>query len=296
MSSLANWRIGFIGLGLMGRPMARNLLAAGAEVTGYNRSRAALDEMAADGLRPAATAGAAAGSSDVVILMLPDTDAVRSVLLDADRIVDALRPGSLVIDMGTTAVPATMAFAAAVASAGCRYLDAPVSGGAVGAAEGSLSIMVGGEDAAWTRAQPVFAALGRNVNHIGPVGAGQLAKSVNQVIVGLTIGAVAEAFVLAERAGVDPARVRNALMGGFASSRILELHGRRMVEGDFTPGGRARTQRKDLAEAMALAKSLGVDLPALRLNLDLYDQMIGKGWGDLDHAALIELIRARQPD
>ncbi len=283
--------IGFIGLGLMGRPMAENLLSAGARVVGHNRSRAVVEELRARGLRPAGGPGEAAEAADTVILMLPDTDAVEEVLLGERGVVAGLRAGALVIDMGTTAVPPTRRFAAAVAGAGGRYVDAPVSGGAVGARDAALSIMAGGAPEDFERARPVFEVLGRNVSLVGGVGAGQVAKTVNQVIVGLTIGAVAEALVLAEAAGVDPARVRDALMGGFASSRILELHGKRMIDGDFTPGGRARTQRKDMFEAAEFAAALGIELPALNLNLELYDRLLERGWGDLDHSALHKLVR-----
>ncbi len=282
--------IGFIGLGLMGRPMAENLLAAGASVVGHNRSRAVVEDLSAKGLRPARDPRDVAETADTLIFMLPDTDAVEIVLLGGRGVVEGLRPDALVIDMGTTAVMATRRFAAAVAGADGRYVDAPVSGGAVGARDGALSIMAGGNSDAFGRAKPVFEVLGRNVSHVGDVGAGQVTKTVNQVIVGLTIGAVAEALVLAAAAGVDPARVRDALMGGFATSRILELHGKRMIDGDFDPGGRARTQRKDMFEAVEFASALGIDLPALNLNLELYDKLLARGWGDLDHSALHKLI------
>jgi 3-hydroxyisobutyrate dehydrogenase-like beta-hydroxyacid dehydrogenase len=196
----------------------------------------------------------------------------------------------LIIDMGTTAVTATRAFASRVADSGGAYLDAPVSGGQVGAEAASLSIMAGGEAAAFARAEPIFRVLGGRVTHVGDTGAGQVAKTANQIIVALTIGAVAEALTLAKRAGVDPARVRDALDGGFASSRILELHGRRMVEDDFTPGGRAKTQLKDMVQAMELAGELGLALPATELSRDLYARMVEAGWGDLDHAGLIKVI------
>lgn len=289
--TLNGWTIGFIGLGLMGRPMAENLLSSGARVVGHNRSRAAVEDLRARGLRPARSPGEVAGATDAVILMLPDTDAVEEVLLGDRGVVAGLRADALVIDMGTTAVMPTRRFAAEVSGAGGRYVDAPVSGGAVGAREATLSIMAGGAPDAFERARPVLETLGRNVSHIGDVGAGQVAKTVNQVIVGLTIGAVSEALILAETAGVDPARVRDALMGGFATSRILELHGKRMIDGDFEPGGRARTQRKDMFEAAEFAAALGIELPALNLNLELYDRLLERGWGDLDHSALYKLVK-----
>ncbi len=290
MTALSGQTIGFIGLGLMGRPMARNLREAGAELVIHNRSRGPVDELAAEGMAPASCPREVAERTPVVILMLLDTPAVEAVLSGGDGVIAGLRPGALVIDMGTTAVTATRRFAALVADAGGAYVDAPVSGGQVGAEAGTLSIMAGGGEAAFARAEPIFRVLGGRVTHVGAVGAGQVAKTANQVIVALTIGAVAEALTLAKRAGVDPGRVREALDGGFASSRILELHGKRMVEGDFTPGGRAKTQLKDVVQAMELAGELGLDLPATALSRDLYARMVEAGWGDLDHAGLIKVI------
>ena len=294
MAALDGRTIGFIGLGLMGRPMTENLLAAGASVVGYNRSQAVIEELSASGLRPARSPSEVADAADTVILMLPDTDTVQQILLGEQGVVGGLQAHALVIDMGTTAVMATRRFASAVADAGGHYVDAPVSGGAVGARDAALSIMVGGSPEAFDRAQPIFEVLGRNISHVGDVSAGQVAKTVNQVIVGLTIGAVSEALVLAETAGVDPAKVRDALIGGFATSRILELHGKRMIDDNFEPGGRAKTQRKDMFEATEFASTLGIELPALNLNLELYDKLLDRGWGDLDHSALYKLIKDLQ--
>ncbi len=291
MAALDGRTIGFIGLGLMGRPMTENLLAAGASVVGYNRSQAVIEELSASGLRPARSPSEVAEAADAVILMLPDTDTVQQILLGEQGVVGGLQAHALVIDMGTTAVMATRRFASAVVDAGGHYVDAPVSGGAVGARDAALSIMVGGSSEAFDRAQPIFKVLGRNISHVGDVSAGQVAKTVNQVIVGLTIGAVSEALVLAETAGVDPAKVRDALIGGFATSRILELHGKRMIDDNFEPGGRAKTQRKDMFEATEFASTLGIELPALNLNLELYDKLLDRGWGDLDHSALYKLIK-----
>ena len=294
MAALDGRTIGFIGLGLMGRPMTENLLAAGASVVGYNRSQAVIEELSASGLRPARSPSEVAEAADTVILMLPDTDTVQQILLGEQGVVGDLQTDALVIDMGTTAVMATRRFASAVADAGGHYMDAPVSGGAVGARDAALSIMVGGSLEAFDRAEPIFKVLGRNISHVGDVSAGQVAKTVNQVIVGLTIGAVSEALVLAETAGVDPAKVRDALIGGFATSRILELHGKRMIDDNFEPGGRAKTQRKDMFEATEFASTLGIELPALNLNLELYDKLLDRGWGDLDHSALYKLIKDLQ--
>jgi 3-hydroxyisobutyrate dehydrogenase-like beta-hydroxyacid dehydrogenase len=192
--------------------------------------------------------------------------------------------------MGTTALQATRKFAGEVRKKGAEYIDAPVSGGVVGAEAATLAIMAGGLDIAVERAMPLFKVLGKNITHVGDVGAGQVAKAANQVIVGLTIGAVAEALTLAKRSGVDPAKVRKALQGGFAASRVLEVHGERMVKRTFEPGGKAITQRKDLSQALDLARSLGLELPATALNMKLYDRLIESGGGELDHSALVKVI------
>lgn len=290
MAAVSGQTIGFIGLGLMGRPMAINLHRAGARMVVSNRSRAVVDDLAAMGMEAAATPADVAARADTIILMLPDTPAVEAVLLGADGVVSALRPGSLIIDMGTTMMTETRRFAERVAAAGGSYVDAPVSGGTIGAESGALIVMAGGSDDAFARALPIFEVLGRRTTHVGPVGMGQVAKAANQVIVGLNIGAVAEALTLAKRAGADPARVREALKDGFADSRILEVHGQRMVDDTFTPGGKCVTQRKDMSQALELAASLGFDLPATRLNRDLYDKVIAAGHGNLDHAALIKVF------
>jgi 3-hydroxyisobutyrate dehydrogenase-like beta-hydroxyacid dehydrogenase len=292
-TSLAGRAIGFIGLGLMGRPMCRNLHAAGASLVVYNRTRATAETLAGalGGVRVADSPAAVAAEVETLIVNVADTAAVEQVLFGAapSGAVSGLRPGGLVIDMGTTAVAATRRFADAVRARGGDYVDAPVSGGVIGAEEGTLAIMAGGSAAAFERALPILRVLGRNITRCGEVGAGQVAKIANQTIVGLTIGAVAEALALARRAGVDPAVLRRALAGGFADSRILELHGKRMADGAFTPGGKIVTQRKDIRLAQDLAREVGLDLPAVDLNGRLWDRMIEKGWGELDHSALIKL-------
>lgn len=278
--------VGFIGLGLMGRPMSRNLAAAGATVVVWTRDPAKRAEAAADGLRAVDSPQAVAEACEVLILMLADTPAVESVLAD---LLPTLRPGALVIDMGTTAPQATHHCAAQVAGGGAQWLDAPVSGGEVGARDATLTIMAGGTPEGFARAEPLLRVMGRTITHVGATGAGQVAKAANQVIVGITIAAVAEALALARRAGVDPLVLRGTLLGGFATSRVLDLHGKRMATGDLAPGARATTQRKDLAQALALADDLGMDMPVTRLTRDLYDRLIAQGDGDLDHAALIRL-------
>jgi 3-hydroxyisobutyrate dehydrogenase-like beta-hydroxyacid dehydrogenase len=290
---LRNTRVGLAGLGLMGMPMARRLLAAGIPLRVWNRTPEKAAGLAVDGAVATSSPAELAAGCDIVILMLADTAAVRDVLLGDHGVVAGLGGDSLVVDMGTTAVPDTREFGDAVRARGAEYVDAPVSGGVIGAENGTLTIMAGGTEAAIDRAMPVFRVLGSSVTRVGDVGAGQVAKAANQVIVGLTIGAVAEALTLARRAGVDPARVREALSGGFASSRILEVHGQRMIEGKFAPGGRCTTQRKDLQQALDLARSLSLELPATRLCRDLYDRLIAAGDGDLDHSALVRVLEVR---
>ena len=282
--------VGFIGLGLMGQPMSMNLHAAGAEVVIHNRSRAVVDALASEGLSPAHSPREVAERAPVVIVMATDTPAVERIVNADNGIASGIAPESLVVDMGTTAVQVTRALAQAVESHAAHYVDAPVSGGAIGAKTGTLSIMAGGTPDAIARAMPYFEVMGASVTHVGDVGAGQIAKAANQVIVGLTIGAVAEALALARRAGAEPAKVREALQGGFAASRILEVHGQRMIDGAFTPGGKATTQRKDMQQALDLAAAIGLELPATTLSRDLYDRLIASGGGDLDHSGLYTVI------
>ncbi|HYH17861.1 MAG TPA: NAD(P)-dependent oxidoreductase [Azospirillum sp.] len=290
MGALSGRAVGFIGLGLMGRPMARNLAKAGAGLVVHSRSPGPVQELAAEGMTPADSPAAAARAAGTLILMLTDTPAVEAVVEGPGGVLEGLQPGGLVIDMGTTAVAATRRLAERVRAAGGAWVDAPVSGGTVAAEAATLTIMAGGHDDAFARARPLFEALGKRITHVGDVGAGQVAKTANQVIVGLTIGAVAEALALARAAGVDPAKVREAIRGGFAESRILELHGERMVTGNFTPGARATVQHKDLTQALALAAETGIDLPAVALCRELYEHLIAQGDGGLDHAALYRLF------
>lgn len=288
--SLEGLTVGFIGLGLMGRPMSLNLMEAGARLVVHSRSRGPVDEMAALGMTPTDSPAAVARTAETVIIMTSDTPAVEAVAGGENGLLGAAGPRTLVIDMGTTAVTASRRLAQAFAEADAAYVDAPVSGGTIGAEKGTLTIMAGGAAAAVARAMPLFQVLGQRVTHVGGPGAGQVAKSANQVIVGLTIGAVAEALTLARRAGADPEKVREALQGGFADSPILELHGGRMTRRDFRPGGKSTTQRKDMAQALDLAAELGLDLPATALNLELYDRLIAAGFGDLDHSALVRVL------
>ena len=290
MTTLQGQKTGFIGLGLMGKPMARNLANAGADLIVHNRSSASIDELVSEGMAAGGSPSGTAQGADIIIMMLPDTPTVEKILLGENGVLVGLKPGSLVIDMGTTKVPVTRAFAKAIEDKGCDYLDAPVSGGTIGAENATLTIMAGGTDAAFKRAHPILNVLGSRITHIGSAGTGQDAKAANQVIVGLNIGAVAEALTLAKHAGADPAKVREALAGGFADSRILEVHGQRMIDDTFMPGARATVQRKDMDQALELAAELGIELPATSLSRDLYDWLIENGGADLDHAALIKAI------
>jgi 2-hydroxy-3-oxopropionate reductase len=288
-------RIGFIGLGIMGRPMARNLLRAGYPLTVANRSRAAVDELAAAGARPAATPAEVASASDIVITMLPDSPDVEAVVLGPEGVVAGARPGLLLIDMSTVAPATARRLAAELQARGGDALDAPVSGGEAGAVAGTLAIMVGGSEAAYRRALPVLQTLGRSIVHIGGPGTGQVAKAANQLIVADTIAAVAEALLLAERAGADPARVRQALMGGFAASRVLEVHGERMLQRRFQPGFKLRLQLKDVRIALGAGAEAGVPMPVTQQVHQLLAELVAAGAGELDHAALVTALERRLP-
>ena len=282
-------KIGFVGLGIMGRPMALNLKNGGHEL--FVPDRASLT----DEIRAASTvlgdATAVAAASDVVILMVPDTPDVETVLFGAGGVAAGLKAGTLVIDMSSISPVATKDFAARINKLGCDYLDAPVSGGEVGAKAASLTIMVGGPDAAFARAKPLFDLMGKNITHIGAEnGTGQTCKVANQIIVALNIQAAAEALVFAARAGANPATVRQALMGGFASSRILEVHAERMINGTFNPGFRIRLHQKDLNLALSSAKDLGLALPSTAIAQQMMSQCASHGGSELDHSALVLAI------
>jgi 2-hydroxy-3-oxopropionate reductase len=276
--------IAFLGIGLMGDPMARRLLAAGFAVTAWNRSPAKAQALQAQGATVANSAAEAAAGADIVITMLQDGAVVRALLEDGG-VATALRPGSLFIDMSSVLPVQARSFAALLAERGVDALDAPVSGGTVGAEAGSLAIMVGGPPAAFERAAPVFAAMGR-ATRVGPAGAGQLAKLANQMIVGITIGAVAEALLLAERGGADPAQVLAALKGGFAHSRVLELHGDRMARRDFVKRAAMSVQLKDMRNALVTGAEGDADMPLTTLLERLYADAVDHGDADLDHSAL----------
>jgi 2-hydroxy-3-oxopropionate reductase len=279
-------RIGFIGLGIMGKPMAANLAAAGYPLTVHSRSRGPVDELAELGATSAGSPREVAAASDVVITMLPDSPDVEAVVLGPDGVAEGIAAGALFVDMSTISPAVSRAIAATLAERDVEAVDAPVSGGEPAARAGELSIMAGGADEAVERAQPIFDVVGKATTHIGPPGAGQIAKAANQVVVALTIQAVAEALVLARKAGADPARVRAALLGGFAQSRILDLHGQRMLDGAYDPGFKLALHRKDLAIALQLGREEHVPLFATAQVAELMDALLAQGAGDRDHSAL----------
>jgi len=279
-------KVGFIGLGVMGKPMARNLIQAGYLLTVHNRSRTAVDELAKEGAAPATSPKEVAEKSDVVITVLPDSPDVEQVVFGDKGVIEGVRPGMLFIDMSTIAPATARKVYEALKAKDVESLDAPVSGGDVGAKAGTLSVMVGGSEAAFQRARPLFEVMGKNIVRIGGPGAGQVTKACNQVVVAVTIQAVAEAMTLAKKAGVDPAKVRDALLGGFAQSRILDLHGKRILERNFQPGFRTRLHRKDLAIALQTGRESGLPLPLTAHVADMMNSLMAQGKGDLDHSAL----------
>ena len=288
--------LGFIGLGIMGAPMATHLATAGHRVHVHTRSAVRAEVLAAGAL-PCASPREVAARADIVFLMLPDTPDVAAVLFGDAGVAGALAPGKVVVDMSSISPIETKAFAARIEALGCHYLDAPVSGGEVGAKAATLTIMVGGPEAAFARVQPLFALLGKNITHVGGNGDGQTTKVANQMIVALTIAAVGEALVFAKKAGADPSKVRQALMGGFASSRILEVHGERMIQRTFAPGFRLRLHQKDLGLALQGARAMGVALPQTAGAAQLMQVCAAHGLGELDHSALVRALElmADQP-
>jgi 3-hydroxyisobutyrate dehydrogenase-like beta-hydroxyacid dehydrogenase len=285
-----NMSICILGLGLMGRPLAQRLLAAGYAVSGWNRSPVSSDLLPAL-LRCADLQQAA--RAEVCVLMLSDTTAVEAVLAQLEP---HLQDGQIVLDMGTSDPVRSRRHAERLARRGVGWVDAPVSGGPEGAAAGTLAIMVGGSEHDVARVEPVLATLGSNVVHVGGPGAGHTAKIINQLIVGLTIEAVAEALVLAEQSGLDPALVQAALAGGFADSKILQIHGTRMINRAYVPGAKVTTQRKDLRLAQALAARVGLSLPHLESTSARYEVLVACGEGELDHSALHRLLDAASRD
>ncbi len=281
--------LGFIGLGIMGAPMALHLAQAGHRVHVHTRStvRPEVRESAAVVL---ASPREVAARADIVFLMVPDTPDVEAVLFGPEGVAAGLAPGKVVVDMSSIDPLATKRFAERIGALGCEYLDAPVSGGEVGAKAASLTIMVGGTAEGFARVQPLFALMGKNITHVGGHGDGQTTKVANQIIVALTIAAVGEALTFARKAGADPAKVRQALMGGFASSRILEVHGERMLQRTFAPGFRIRLHQKDLQLALQGAKALGVALPQTAGAAQLMQVCTAHGMAEQDHSALVRAL------
>ena len=280
-------KIGFIGLGIMGAPMAQHLLAAGHELFVPKRSKVP-EALAAATV--CATNADVARAAEVIILMLPDTPDVDKVLFGKEGVAEGLTKGKTVIDMSSIFPIETKRFALAINELGCDYLDAPVSGGEVGAKAASLTIMIGGDEAVFERIKPLFELMGKNITLVGGNGDGQTTKVANQIIVALNIAAVGEALLFASKAGADPARVRQALMGGFAASRILEVHGERMFKRTFNPGFRIALHQKDLNLALAGAKAMGVALPQTASAAQLMQVCAANGWDQLDHSALVKSL------
>ncbi len=284
--------IGFIGLGIMGKPMAKHLLKAGYRLVVRDLMQAAVDEMVAAGARSAPTAREVAAQCDVLITMVPDSPDVEAVAYGPDGALAGLRPGTIWADMSTISPVTSRKVAADAAKKGVTMLDAPVSGGEKGAIAATLSIMVGGPKDAFDAMLPIFQVMGKTVVHMGETGAGQVTKAANQIVVALTIEAISEALVLASKAGVDPAKVRQVLLGGFCQSRILELHGERMIKREFAPGFKIRLHRKDLAIALNAGKEFGVPLPVTALVHEMLNALMVAGEGELDHSAIVHYIES----
>ena len=282
-------RLGFIGLGIMGRPMAGHLIAAGHDVFLHTRSGVP-QELTAGGGKACASAKEVAQSAEIIFTMVPDTPDVERVLLGGNGVSSGLSRGKTVVDMSSISPIETKRFAQEINALGCDYLDAPVSGGEVGAKGATLTIMVGGSQAAFDRVKPYFELMGKNITLVGGNGDGQTCKVANQIIVALTIEAVGEALLFASKAGADPAKVREALMGGFAASRILEVHGERMIRRNFQPGFRIELHQKDLGLALDGARALGLALPNTAAAQQLFSACVAQGGARWDHSALVRAL------
>src|SRR5437660_11511126 len=282
--------IGFIGLGIMGKPMAHNLLKAGFAVIVHNRHQEVTDELVAAGASAGDRPREIAASCDVLITMLPDAPQVEEVLLGSEGVIEGAREGLIVIDMSTISPIVTRTLADRLAERGIAMLDAPVSGGDKGAIAGTLSIMVGGEEDVFNRCMPIFQALGKTIVHVGKSGAGQVVKACNQIVVALIIEAISEALVLGSKAGVDPAKILQVLGGGLAANGVMELRGASMLAHDFAPGGRMRFHHKDLGFVLETARKYGVSLPVTALVDQMLASLEARGRGDLDHSALLTYL------
>jgi 2-hydroxy-3-oxopropionate reductase len=282
-------KIGFIGLGIMGAPMAGHLVAAGHEVFINTRSKVP-DELANSPAIVCVSAAQVASNADIIMMMVPDTPDVEKVLFSENGIASGLSKGKIVVDMSSISPIETKVFAQKINALGCEYLDAPVSGGQLGAKGATLTIMVGGNEETFAKVKPIFELMGKNITLVGGNGAGQITKVANQIIVALNIEAVAEALVFASKAGADPAKVRDALMGGFASSKILEVHGERMIKRSFDPGFRIELHQKDLNLALSSAKALGVSLPNTATAQELLNSCSAYGGKAWDHSAMVKAL------
>lgn len=284
-------RVGYIGLGIMGRPMALNLLEAGYPVHVWARRKESLKPLVEAGAVACDSPADVAAQSDIVFTNVSDTADVEQVVLGPQGILEGAKPGSVVVDNSTISAIATRAMAETLRERGVEMLDAPVSGGEQGAIAGTLSIMVGGKPEVFARVKPLFEKLGKNIVHVGDNGAGQVAKTCNQVVIAQAIAAIGEAFVICEAAGVDAAKVREALLGGFAGSKALEVHGLRMLEDNYKPGFKAKLHKKDMGIALETASKLGIALPGAALATQLINALVGSGDGELDSSAIFKVQR-----
>ncbi|HEY9445942.1 MAG TPA: 2-hydroxy-3-oxopropionate reductase [Burkholderiales bacterium] len=281
--------VGFIGLGIMGKPMAANLIKGGHKLFLHSRSGVP-QELTAAGGTACGSAKEVAQKSDIVITMVPDTPDVEKVLFGAGGVAEGLSGGKIVVDMSSISPMDTKRYAKRINELGCEYLDAPVSGGEVGARNAALTIMVGGSEATFAKVQPLFELMGKNITLVGGNGDGQTCKVANQIIVALNIEAVGEALLFASKAGADPAKVRQALMGGFAASRILEVHGERMIKRTFDPGFRIELHQKDLSLALSGARAMGMSLPNTATAQELFNACVAHGGAKWDHSALVRAL------
>jgi len=288
-------KIGFIGLGIMGRPMALNLIKAGYDLAVHARSAESMEPLAAAGAETCTSPAEVARRASIIFTMVADTPDVEQVLLGdgngASAVIDGVQPGALVVDMSTISASATRSMNQRLRAVGAELLDAPVSGGDVGAIAGTLSIMVGGSQPGFERARPLFERMGKNIVHVGDSGAGQVCKACNQVLISQTIAGVGEAMLLAAASGVDGAKVREALLGGFANSRVLELHGQRMLDDRYDPGFKCALFQKDMRLVMEAAQELGLALPGAAQVAQLVNALVGQGDGELDSAAIYRAQR-----
>ncbi|MDF3022656.1 MAG: tartronate semialdehyde reductase [Alphaproteobacteria bacterium] len=284
-------KLGFVGLGIMGLPMALNLRRAGFDVAVYNRTTARGDALKAEGARVCASPKEVAENADIIFTCVSDTPDVEHVIFGAGGIIEGAKAGSVVVDMSTISPDATRDFAKKLAAKNVAMLDAPVSGGETGAIAGTLSVMCGGKPDVFARVKPYFEKMGKNIVHVGDHGAGQVAKACNQIVIAVSIEAVAEAMLLAEKCGVDGAKVREALLGGFAASKVLDVHGNRMLTNNYAPGFKAHLHRKDMGIVMDTAAKAGVALPAATLATLNLDAVIKNGDGELDSSAIFKVLK-----